>query len=85
MNFIAAILLSMVTCGIYAWVWYYQLGERLRENAQAYGVEADISGGSVLLWMLLGSAIIVGPYVAMYKLIESMNTVAAAYNAGMNN
>lgn len=84
MNFIVTILLSIITCGIYSFVWYYQLGERLKENAQAYGVQADISGGSLLLWQILGSCIIVGPYIVQYKLIASMNALAAAYNANVN-
>ena len=30
---VAFILLSMITCGIYAWYWYYKLGNRLANNA----------------------------------------------------
>lgn len=80
MNFILAMLLTMVTCGIYGFVWYYQIGERLNENSKAYGVQNDLTGASLLLWMFVGSLIVVGPYVAMYKMINTMNALSVEYN-----
>ncbi len=81
MNYILAMLLGVVTFGIYPIIWLYQMVERLAESARRRGVEAPISGGGYLLWSILGSLIIVGPFVAGIRLIRMMNNVAANYNA----
>lgn len=75
------ILLSIVTCGIYSWVWYYGVADRMYENGKRYNVEITETGTTVLLWLILGSVIAVGPYVAMYILINNTNKLAAAYNS----
>ena len=33
---VAFVLLSLITCGIYAWFWYYNLGNRLAANGPRY-------------------------------------------------
>ena len=38
---VAFILLSMITCGIYAWYWYYKLGNRLANNCLLYTSPSD--------------------------------------------
>ena len=39
-------------------------------------------GGSILLWYILGSFIIVGPFIALHKIIHGLNDLCYAYNAG---
>ncbi len=75
------ILLSAVTCGIYGIVWYYGVAERMHANASRYNVDITETGSTIILWMLLGSFIAVGPYVAMYILINNTNKLAEAYNS----
>ena len=75
------ILLSIVTCGIYSFFWYYNLGNRLAENAPRYSMSFSENGTTVLLWVIFGSFIIVGPYVAMHILCKNTNALAAEYNA----
>lgn len=84
-NYIVAILLSIITCGIYSFVWYYGIGNRLQENAPRYGINFSENGTTVLLWMILGSYIVIGPFVAMNILIKNMNALGQAYNAHANN
>lgn len=75
------ILLSIVTCGIYAWIWYYKLGNRLASNAPRYGLNFQENGTTVLMWLLFGSLLCgIGPFMAMHILIKNTNTLAAAYN-----
>ncbi|MCQ2520145.1 MAG: DUF4234 domain-containing protein [Lachnospiraceae bacterium] len=74
-------LLSIVTCGIYGIVWYYKLGNRLASNSTRYGMNFQENGTTVLLWMILGSALCgIGPLIALHILIKNTNSICAAYN-----
>ena len=78
---VAFILLSIITCGIYAWYWYYKLGNRLAANAARYGVMIQENGTTVLMWCILGMLICgLGQFVAMYILIKNSNLICSAYN-----
>jgi len=83
-NYIVAILLGCVTCGIYTYYWMYALGNRLQDNGPRYGVQIKESGSTILLWMILGSFIAVGPFIAIYMLFNNFNQMARIYNANMN-
>jgi hypothetical protein len=72
---------SLITFGIYSCVWYFMLGDRLQDNAGRYGLSFRESGGTILLWALLGSFIVVGPFISLYIITKNVNALAAAYNA----
>lgn len=72
---IVMFLLSIITFGIYSFIWMYGVSNRMKNAG------ADIDGSNVLLWVILGSLIIVGPFIAMYKIIKALNYVNAQYNA----
>ena len=77
----AFILLSIITCGIYTWFWYYNLGNRLAANAPRYGMTFQENGTTILLWQIFGSFLCgIGPFVAMYILIKNTNQICNAYN-----
>ena len=80
-NYIIALLLSIITCGIYMYYWYYKLGNRLQTNAPRYNMNFQENGTTVLLWMVLGAFIVVGPFIGMYFLIKNLNAIGNAYNA----
>jgi hypothetical protein len=67
-------LLSLVTLGIYNFIWLYHISDRLKNAG------ANIDGANILLWEILGSFIIVGPFIALNKLIKALNFVNARYN-----
>lgn len=77
---IKRILLSMITFGIYELVWMYGVGERISVNCHKRGIHCNVTGGSVLLWYLLGSLIVVGPFIACYKMFDGLNELCHAYN-----
>ena len=78
---VAFILLSAVTCGIYAIYWYYKLGNRLAANAGRYGLSFQENGTTVLMWMLFGSLLCgIGSFIASNILIKNTNAICAAYN-----
>lgn len=80
-NYIVCWLLGMVTCGIYPLYWYYKLGNRLQRNAPRYGLAFQESGTTILLWYILGSFIIVGPFIAFYFLMKNLNAIGERYNS----
>ncbi|MDR3334642.1 MAG: DUF4234 domain-containing protein [Treponema sp.] len=57
------LLLGIITFGIYDLVWLYMLGDRLQDNAKKYNLSFKESGGTVLLWFLLGAFIVVQPFL----------------------
>ncbi|GHU95935.1 hypothetical protein FACS189479_09630 [Spirochaetia bacterium] len=74
------LLLSAITLGIYGCVWWYMLGDRLHDNAPRYNLQVKESGGTILLWMIAGSLIAVGPFIAMHIVIKNTNALADEYN-----
>ncbi len=78
---LARILFSIITLGIYDLVWMYGVGERISFNAHKKGVHCNITGGSILLWYILGAFILIGPFVALHKMLSGLNTLCDAYNA----
>ena len=74
------ILFGMITFGIYTLVWLYMLGDRLQDNAPKYNLTFKENGGTILLWYILGSFIIVGPFIALHILIKNTNALADEYN-----
>ena len=76
------LLLGLITFGIYNLVWLYMLGDRLQDNGPKYNITIKESGGVVLLWYILGSLIIVGPFVALYIIIKNTNALADEFNKG---
>lgn len=73
-------LFSCLTLGIYCLVWFVKLANRTKAYVEANGGKARISGGKWFLWMWLGSMIIVGPFIAMGKLIRQVNDMNKIYN-----
>lgn len=82
---LALILLSIITLGIYGFVWTYGMQNRLRDKAGRMGTGPISGGGTILLWQIFGSLLFgLGPLVATYIQIHSINTVAYASQAAQN-
>lgn len=80
-NYIVACLLGGITCGIYTIVWMHGMCDRIGENLRARGIAMEFSSSTFWLWNVLGSFIVVGPFIFMYKFFDAMNALAADYNA----
>ena len=72
--------MNLITLGVYSLVWLYRLGNRLHDNAQQYNLTFKEGGGTVLLWLIPGSIIFVGPFIALYIIIKNTNALAEEYN-----
>ena len=75
------ILLSFITCGIYSWIWQYNLGNRLATNASRYGMSFQENGTTIIMWNLFGILLCgIGPFIAMNIIIKNTNSICMAYN-----
>lgn len=77
------ILLSLVTCGIYSIIWWYNIADRLHVAGVRYNVDTEVSGSTVLLWILLGTVLGCGvlSLYAIYLVIRALNRLSVDYNA----
>ncbi len=78
-NYILVAILSVMTFGIYALIWNYQMAERLYQKAPDYGVELKHGGMYVMLFRLFSFI----PFVASITKLSYANKLIDAYNAGL--
>ena len=81
MNYCFMVLITPITLGIYSFVWYHKMSERIGNELKRRDIAYNFSCSDFWLWDVLGSLIIVGPFVYGYKLFTAMNLICADYNA----
>ncbi len=81
MFYILACLLGAVTLGIYTLVWYTKFCGRLGAEVERRGLSYTFGAKDFWLWGILGSLIIVGPFIFIHKMCTSMKMVSEDYNA----
>ena len=81
MFYILAMLLSCVTLGIFALVWYTKFSGRIGDELNRRGLPYSFGAKDFWLWFFLGSLIIVGPFIYIHKLCKSMKMLSEDYNA----
>ena len=79
-----ALLFSWLTCGIVPLIWYHRLSNRIGSELIARGSTYEFGAADFWLWSILGSLIIVGPFIYVHKLLKSMNIINAAYKSTTN-
>ena len=81
MNFCAiAFIFSALTLGIAPLVWYHRISDRIGNELNRRGISYKFSSGTFWGWNVLGSLIIVGPFIYAHKLMKSMNLLCGHYN-----
>lgn len=78
--YFAAMMLTMITYGVFAFVWQHNLANRIGAELRRRGYDYKFGASDFWLWGILGSLIIVGPFVYCHKLLKSMNMINASYN-----
>ena len=73
-------LISPITLGIGSLVWQHKISNRIGNELKRRNLQYSFSAGTFWLWGILGSIIIVGPFVYLHKFCKGMNTLAADYN-----
>lgn len=80
MNFLFAYVLSLFTFAIVMDIWHYQIAARVEEALSKREIEYEFGTKDFWLWLMLGSFVLVGPFVYFHKLCKAMNLLCAHYN-----
>lgn len=80
-NYILVLFLSIITFGIYRWVWFFYLADRIQTTGQDMGMKIGPGAGTTLSIRLFGTFILIGPLISNYLVIKNMNKVAKEYNS----
>ncbi|MBE6735156.1 MAG: DUF4234 domain-containing protein [Ruminococcaceae bacterium] len=73
-------LVAPFTLGIGAIVWIHRISNRIGNEIKRRGINYSFSAADFWLWGVLGSFIIVGPFVYMHKLFKAVNLMNADFN-----
>ena len=79
-NYILVCCLTILTLGIYRWVWFFYVADRIQVTGENMGIPIKPGPGTTLFWKLYGTFILIGPFVANYFVIRNMNRIAKEYN-----
>lgn len=71
---------SWLTFGIVPLVWSHRISSRIGGELKRRGISYGFGANTFWLWGILGSFILVGPFVYIHKLLKSMNLLAKDYN-----
>ena len=71
---------SWLTMGIVPLVWSHRISSRIGKELTRRGIGYSFGAGTFWGWGILGSFIVVGPFIYIHKLLKSMNLLAAHYN-----
>ena len=71
---------SWLTMGIVPLVWYHKLSNRIGAELIRRNIAYEFSASTFWGWNIVGSFIIVGPFIYAYKLLKSMNLLCEHYN-----
>ena len=71
---------SWLTLFIAPLVWMHRICNRMHDALNAQGSNYAFSARDFWLWGILGSLIIVGPFVFISKMMKASNILAGAYN-----
>ena len=71
---------SWMTLGIAALVWSHRICVRISTELTRRGINYSFGAGTFWGWGILGSLILVGPFIYVHKLLKSMNLLSAHFN-----
>lgn len=73
-------LVSPITCGIASIVWSHKISNRIGNELRRRGIAYSFSATDFWLWNVLGSFIVVGPFVYLHKMFKAVNLMNQHYN-----
>lgn len=73
-------LIGPITFGIAYIVWQHKISNRIGNELKRRNIAYSFSASDYWLWNVLGSLIVVGPFVYMHKLCKAMNLMCENYN-----
>lgn len=69
-----------VTCGIANLVWYHNISDRIGCELRRRRIPYVFGASDFWLWNILGSLILVGPFIYAHKMFKAMNYICHDYN-----
>ena len=75
-----AFIVAPITFGIAGIVWYHKISNRIGGELRRRNIAYNFSATDYWLWNVLGSIIIVGPFIYLHKMFKSINLINANYN-----
>jgi len=73
-------LVAPITLGIAGIVWSHRISNRIGAELKRRSIDYHFSASTYWLWNVLGSLILIGPFVYMHKMFKAMNKLNAHYN-----
>lgn len=73
-------LVGPITLGIADLVWFHNISSRMGNELSRRGIAYSFGATDYWLWNVLGSLIIVGPFVYLHKLAKASVLLAQDYN-----
>lgn len=71
---------SWLTGGIAPLVWAHRISNRIGNEVKRRGSQYNFGASDFWLWGVLGSMIIIGPYVYLHHILTAMNIMNSDYN-----
>ena len=73
-------LVGPITFGIGYLVWYHKISARIGAELQRRQIPYSFGAADYWLWNILGTCILVGPFIYLYKLFKATNKMCEHYN-----
>ena len=73
-------IVAPITLGIAGIVWYHRISNRIGNELSRRGIAYSFSATDFWLWNVLGSLIVIGPFVYLHKMFKATNLMNAHYN-----
>ena len=85
MNYMWAHFLGLFTLTVVVDIWHYQTARSVSEALEYRRIDYEFGTGDFWKWFLLGSLILVGPFIYFHKLCKAMNLLCRHYNENPGN
>ncbi len=72
--------LSWLTFGIAPIVWEHRISNRIGNELMRRRIPYNFDASTFWLWNVLGSLIVIGPFIYLHKLLRAMNLLCGDYN-----
>ena len=73
-------IIAPITLGIGEIVWYHKISNRIGNELKRRNINYSISASTFWLWCVVGSLILVGPFIYTHKLLKATNLICEDYN-----
>ena len=73
-------IVAPITFGIAGIVWSHKISNRIGNELRRRGIAYSFSATDFWLWNVLGSFIVVGPFVYLHKMFKAVNLMNQHYN-----